>query len=188
MTTPLPPERTSGGITTYLNPYTGKYTRSKSYAQRMQRNFARGLTQSEARGHAPVAGETETQRRRRQERERTGLTPWEQFGIGFQNRYGFSYRYWRKLRRRYVDEINRRSSPGGRILPSHVSDIIQLYDMGWRDEVNPELNTWEAWVEVHLGDRLWSTILYQDEGNSALGAYAFSRRNSVAPIEYWYYH
>jgi hypothetical protein len=189
MTTPLPPEQQApGGITTYLNPYTGKYTRSRSYALRMQRAYSRGLTQSEARGHRAVGGETETQRRRRQTRERTGMTPWESFGIGFQQRYGFSYRYWRRLRRLYVDEINRRASPGAKILPSHVSDIIQLYDMGWTDPMRPELRTWEAWVEVHLGERLWSTILYQDEGQSAYGNFNFNSRNSVAPIEYWYYH
>lgn len=189
MAQPLPPERTApGGITTYLNPYTGKYTRSKSYARRMQGAFARGLTQSEARGHRAVGGETETQRRRRQTRERTGLTPWESFGIGFQQRYGFSYTYWRKLRRRYVDEINRRASPGAAIKPSHITDVINLFNMGWFDSQRPELRSWEAWVEVHLGERLWSTILFQDERERAYGQFNFVRRNSVPPIEYYYYH
>jgi len=150
----------------------------------MQRGYARGLSQSTARGQAPA----ESVRRRERVFQATGYTPHQIYAFNFQQRYGFSYAYWRKLQRRYITEINRRSSPGAQIRPDHIQDIIQLYDMGWTDINRPELRTWEQWVEIHLGERLWSTILYQDEGESAYGNYNFTFRNSVAPIEYWYYH
>lgn len=150
----------------------------------MQRGYARGLSQHEARGQR---GGESVRRRERVERE-TGQTPWQIYAFNFRQRYGFSYSYWRTLRKRYINEINRRASPGAQMLPSHITDIINLFNMGWRDDRRPELRTWEAWVEVHLGERLWSTILYQDDGETAYGSFNFTFRNSVAPIEYWYYH
>lgn len=183
---PVPPlsRQRRDGTTEYYNPYSGRYTRNRDYGLRMQRGYARGLSQHTARGQKPA----ESVRRRERVVRETGQTPWQLYGIGFQQRYGFSYNYWRKLRKRYIAEINKRSSPGAQILPSHIQDIIQLYNMGWTDLNRPELRTWQEWVEVHLGERLWSTILYQDEGESAYGAFNFTFRNSVAPIEFWYYH
>lgn len=183
---PIPPlsRERRGGTTEYYNPYSGRYTTNRAYGLRMQRGYARGLSQHEARGQR---GGESVRRRERVYRE-TGQTPHQIYAFNFRQRYGFSYSYWRTLRKRYINEINRRSSPGGQMLPSHVTDIINLYNMGWRDDRRPELRTWEAWVEVHLGERLWSTILYQDDGETAYGSFNFTFRNSVAPIEYWYYH
>jgi hypothetical protein len=120
--------------------------------------------------------------------ETTGMTPTEVFGIGFQQRYGFSYSYWRRLRRLYINEINKRSSPSAHIKPSHVSSVIQVFEIQGGDPFRPELRTWEAWTEVHLGNRMWAIILYQDEGDNSYGAFNFALRSSVFPIEFWYYH
>jgi hypothetical protein len=155
----------------------------------MQRAYNRGLSQSEARGHRrSPAGLSESQRRRQRTLERTGQTPSELFGFGFQQRYGFSYNYWRRLRRLYINELNERRSPGARMKPSHVFDIIQMYRLQGGDLMRPELRTWESWVEVHLGEALWATILYQDEHDSLYGSFNWSRRSAVPPIEYWFYH
>src|SRR5579863_9340329 len=76
------------GQTGYLNPYKGTYTTSRSYALRMQRSFARGISQSEARGHKAVGGLSESQ--------------------------------WRRLRRLYVNKINRMAWEEG---PSRMNII-----------------------------------------------------------------
>jgi hypothetical protein len=185
MTTPPVPEISlPGGRQGYYNPYSGRYTTNRAYALRMQRGYARGMTQATARGQR--AGES----RRRYERVvgQTGQTPQQLFEFGFQQRYGFSYRYWRKLRRQYVDPINEVSSPGGEITPSMVTSVKSAWDAGWRDPNRPELTTWEMWVEVHLAERLAATELYVDYGDTRLGAYNFQLRSSLPPIEFWYYH
>jgi hypothetical protein len=146
------------------------------------------MSRSEARGHRVTPAGSESQRRRQRIMETTGMTPTEVFGIGFQQRYGFSYSYWRRLRRLYINEINKRSSPGAHIKPSHVSSVIQVFEIQGGDPFRPELRTWEAWTEVHLGNRMWATILYQDEGDNSYGAFNFALRSSVFPIEFWYYH
>lgn len=192
MTQPLPPDpwtrATRSGAPEYYNPYSGKWSRNRGYTQRLQRGYRRGLSQSEARGHAATAAGTESQRRRQRTLERTGMTPTEAFGIGFRQRYGFSYSYWRRLRRLYINEINKRSSPSGQIKPSHISDVIQMFRLVGGDMYRPELRTWEAWTEVHLGERMWALILYQEEGDTAYGAFNFSRRNNLYPIVFYYYH
>jgi len=193
MSTPLPPTGPAirvlpGGITQYYNPYTGNWSSNQAYAARMTRAYRRGLSQSEARGHRRTAAGSESQRRRQRIREQFGMSPTELFGIGFQQRYGFSYNYWRRLLRNGLRELNSRRSPNARIKPQHVADVIQAYRLAGRDVLRPELRTWEAWTEVHIGEALTSTELYQDEHDNRLGAYYHSMRSSIFPIEFWFYH
>jgi len=177
-----------GGRTGYYNPYTGKYTTSRSYGLRMQRGFAAGQTQQAARGKP----EREHIVRREREQERLvgpGITG-DNFPLTFRMRYGFDYSYWQRLQRLYVREINRRASPGARIEPQSISDIIQLYRMGWRDPNRPDLanESWETWVEVHLAERLNAMQMYQEFNDARIGNYNFQSRSNIAPIEFWWYH
>lgn len=193
MTIPQPPggprsRIVSDGVTQYLNPYTGLWSSNQAYVARMQRAYNRGLSQSEARGHRRTAAGSESQRRRQRIREQFGMTPTELFGIGFQQRYGYSYNYWRKLQRNGLRELNSLRSPDVRITKSHVTDVIQMYRLVGGDFNRPELRTWEAWVEVHIGEALTATELYQEESDNRLGAYYWSFRTELAPVEFWFYH
>lgn len=194
MGAPLPPEiQLPDGRTGYLNPYRGTYTPSRSYALRMQRGYARGLSQGDARGKRVTAtGQTEYQRRAAATQERYGMSPWQlRYGIGFERRYGFKYRYWRKLQRMYVNDINARSSPGGAISPSTVGQVKENWRVGFRDQFQPDLrgpDDWEPWIERRLSEKLDDMISYQDLGEKANGAYHFGYLVNVMPIELWYYH
>lgn len=176
------------GQTGYLNPYKGTYSTSRSYAQRMQRGFLRGESQSASRGHRAVGGLTESQ--------------------------------WRRLKRLYVDEINRRTwkegpsrmnAPGGerddpRIFRQDVQYIVELYNEGYRDPNVPTLNNWLDYVEWRLAERLTNTRAYQDDGDPSWGSSDYYFRStfwtqqrlgpglgmltvkSGPTIEFWYYH
>lgn len=205
---------TNQGVPLYYNPYSQQYTRSKSYAQRMQRNYARGLPQQQARGKRQAEHVTRAQ----QEQQRYGdeLTPEQRFQFGFERRYGFTYRYWRKLYRNYIQEINQRALPNPhsnymmidangrradpRVFPSDVAAIKQLYDTGYRDPLYPDIRTWEDWIEYRLYERLDGIREFQDFHNVGPGRTEFQNRSSIwlninlfggsvgPPIELWYYH
>lgn len=206
------------GKPAYLNPYQGTYSESRSYARRMQSSYARGLSQATARGHRTVNGRSESQIRRDRERITYGdqLPPWQRFGLGFEQRYGFSYAYWRFLRRNWIDEINQRAYPhphsrymmvdangqraDPRIFPSDITAIRQLYDNGFRDPVHSEVTTWQQWVELRLVERLTAIRDYQDMHDPTFGRLAYQNRSSVwlnanlmggasaPPLELWWYH
>lgn len=181
MSTPLPPEIVfPTGKTGYLNPYSGKYTTSRSYALRMQRAYSRGQTQSEARGHRAVNGVTESQRRNAQAAlANPGLTRHQQFEIGFQQRYGFSYKYWRYLRRNWIDDINRRSSPDMQMTPLWIQQIL----------INSAVTGLDTnWIELRLAERIQDMIAYQDYNVTGPGFAHFYERLNYTPIEWWYYH
>jgi hypothetical protein len=194
---PLPPGQPleiflpgPGNRKAYYNPYTNTYTTSRSYALRMQRGYIRGIHQQEARGK-PV---NEYQRRVQREQELYGQKPWERFQIGFERRYGFSYRYWRQLRRRWVNDINDRTSTGGEISPSTVSRVKDAFDRGWRDPARPEFSTWQDWLENRLDERLNDMIEYQDSGDKTSGSANYGQyRNyqlqgeGIPPELYWYH-
>lgn len=197
MSVPQPPEIIlPSGETAYLNPYRGTYTTSRSYALRMQRNYARGISQGEARGHAPgQVSESELRR------------------IRFEQKYGIPYRTWERFRRKYISKINKRSWPGGprtmqlnefgnrsdpRVFISDILAIRQLYDSGFRDPVTP-VDTWEQYAEVRLSQRLNALVMYQDHNDSDPGRSDYNSRSgiwygefglgaSAPPVELWYYH
>jgi len=155
----------------------------------MQRGYARGLPQGEARGKPLSArGETESQRRRRIAQEQHQQTPDFLFQLGFKNRYGFDYKYWRRLRRLYINEINSRTSPGAQMVPAMIFQVKQAWGFGWRDPANPDIREWEEWVERRLAERLDDMISYQDLGDKEPGHYHWQYVNVVPPIEFWYYH
>ena len=185
------------GTPLFLNPYSGTYSASRSYALRMQRNYARGITQAEARGHRPTdEGLTESQVRR----------------VRFQERHGISYNDWARFYRRYVREINRRSFPTApgpamvidngvrrdpRIFPEDIAAVRDLYNNGFRDPVyNP--GSWEEWTDQRLAERLGALVDFQDSADSAAGSQQFWGRTSAwigtmgiaaaPPVEFWYYH
>jgi hypothetical protein len=187
----MPPEPLEiilpSGQTGYLNPYKGTYTTSRSYALRMQRAFARGVSQSEARGHKAIGGLTESQ--------------------------------WRRLKRLYVNDINRMSweegpprmyAPGGvrkdpRIFRHDVQAIVELFDQGYRDPGAPTINNWLQYAEWRLAGRLSAMRAYQEDDDPQPGRAAFFGHSqiwpktgiwlqagfdfaSAPPIEFWYYH
>lgn len=189
---PLQIVHPNGETILYLNPYTGTYTASKSYGLRMQRGYRRGLPQYEARGKP--AGEAAI--RRQQIQEQYGQTPWQRFTQSFERRYGFSYSYWRYLRRNWVDEINSLTSKDGfgHITPTTVSQIIQMWNAGIHDPYHPEFESWQAWVENRLETRLDDTVAYQEFRDKEPGRISWGQRNWLTmtgtgpPIEFYYYH
>lgn len=179
MTGPLPPEIIlPSGKPAYLNPYTGKYSASRSYALRMQRNYSRGLSQSEARGHRAKGGVNESQLRAQREMLQYGMKPWQRFAITFQQRYGFSYRYWRRLKRLYIDSINSMSSPGQQVTPVWIQQEL----------INEPLTGHnEDWIEARLGEKEYDMFRYRLH-DAEPGRVHFDQRDNLAPIEWWYYH
>lgn len=171
-----------GGQQGYYNPYTGRYTTSKSYGLRMQRGYARGVSQQTARGKP--ASEHIIRKEREQAKEGGGID----YPFNFERVYGFSYGYWQRLRRMGVSEINRRSAPGGRIVPIMVTQVIEAWRFGWRDINRPEITSWQMWVELHIVERLAAMRLYQDNNDSQLGSLNFRMRSDVPPIEFYWYH
>jgi hypothetical protein len=169
---PLPPEIIlPTGQAAYLNPYKGTYTTSRSYAMRMQRGFRLGRAQQQARrGGEP--GQSESQVR----------------AFRFEQRYGFSYLYWRRLQRKWISEINSMSSPGGRITPEIVSmDLANLRSFPALTIFSWGAGTAEQMLEQRLEEKLEDMISYR-EGDSEPGHYHFVVRNNYRPIELWWYH
>lgn len=191
MSQPLPPEIIlPSGRAAFLNPYKGTYTTSRPYALRMQRNFARGLSQSEARGHrVSPQGFTEAQIRRQQAQAAGFQTPWERFTLNFERRYGFSYRYWRFLKRRWIDAINARSSPGLQITPIWIAQELQNASGIFSSflAIN-QMPSGKPWIEQRLDEKLADMEAYQDENDKEPGFLHFIRRDNFRPIEWWYYH
>lgn len=169
------------GKTGYLNPYTGKYSSSRSYAMRMQRNYSRGLSQSAARGHAPSGGLSESQMRAQREALKYGdqLKPWQRFALTFKQRYGFEYRYWRKLKRLYIDAINSMSSPDMQITPVWIQQALVNAPLTGHDE---------SWIEARLAEKLYDMDRYRNAHDPIPGRMHFMRRDSMEPVEWWYYH
>lgn len=202
---------TPSGQPAYLNPYTGTYSTSRSYAMRMQRGYRRGVTQQIARGKR--AGEARTRAQRTF--ERYGITETERFGLGFERRYGFSYKDWRRWRRLWISEINRRTWPQARsyrmqvdelgqrkdprIFPEDVAAVKTLYDQGYTEIGRSSPPTWQQWVETRLAERLAATIAFQDLHDRAMGQVMYNSRSQTwasqvfiystgPPIEWWFYH
>lgn len=199
MTAPLPPSPEGlpfeiilpTGETGYLNPYSRTYTTKRDYGLRMQRNYARGIRQAEARGHKPsILGETESQRRRRLAIEQ-GTTPYQQRLTTWALRYpGMSYSWYQRIYRMYIAEINYRSSPDTRIGPSTV--YAQLANSGSPNlppPQQPPTGHTEEWVENQLLWRLKAMQDFQDEGDNEVGhALYVNIQLDPVPPEWWYYH
>lgn len=169
------------GLTGYLNPYTGKYTTSRSYGLRMQRGYQRGLTSTQARrGQRYTSGAVEYQVRQ-QNRLTSGPLPTifrPRDEILFEQQYGFSYQYWAQLRQEYIDDINRLASPAARITPEFIKQALDLIQMG---SLPPD------WIETRLNNKLYTMREYRD-GNPQPGHVYFDERIYYVPIEWWYYH
>lgn len=131
---------------------------------------------------------------------------------------GLTESQWRRLRRLYVDEINRRTWRQGpsrmrvvggqrqdpRIFRTDVQYIVKLFQDGYRDPNMPTLNNWLAYTEWRLAERLNSTREYQDMGDVGTGRADFYSRSTFwfkdqgllgmldvtagPTIEFWYYH
>lgn len=158
---PLPPTILVEGQTAYLNPYSGGYSPNRAYALRMQRGYARGLTQTQARRGVELPPDySESQVRRER----------------FQATYGISYNYYRRLQVRYgADIVNNRP---GAISPLLVGQAVQLQAQGL---LPPN------WVEDRLADRRIATDNYR-AGITETGEQEFDDRIEFVPIEWWYYH
>jgi hypothetical protein len=172
MTTPLPAEIIlPTGQPAYLNPYRGTYTTSRAYARRMQSNYSRGLSQTTARGHQPPEGLTEYALRAQR----------------FQQQYGITYSWWRKLNRKWIREINAMSSPSAQITPVIIAtdqDAVRGYGIG---PVPGIVIPPENYTEERLAEKLYDMQQYR-EGNTVPGRQSFYTRENIRPIELWWYH
>jgi len=173
MSTALPAEIIlPTGQPAYLNPYRGTYTTSRSYAQRMQRNYSRGLSQATARGHAPVGPEA--------------LTESQVRALRFQQRYGFSYNLWRRWQRKYINEINAMSSPAAQITIEIVAQDVAANQQ--RMQIVPGVFIPpENFTEERLAGKLYEMEAYR-EGNAGPGRQSFYSRENFRPIEMYWYH
>lgn len=158
MTSPLPPFDinipeiiTPTGQPAYLDPYRGTYRTdiTPRYAQRLQRGWRQGLTRQQAR-RGPQAAPPP----------------------------GLSERQWGILRR-YIRQINERSSPASQITPQMITDML---DNGWGFNE----------VEQRLDEKLNDMIAFQDYGDPGPGRYHWDMemidREQAPWIEFWYYH
>lgn len=189
MATPLPPEiLTPEGIPAFLNPYKGTYTTSRSYALRMQRAFARGLSQSEARGHAATGALTESQ--------------WRRLRLLYVDE--INGRSWHQgPRHMNIDIEGNRNDP--RIFKTDADYIVRLFDGGYRDPAVPSIGDALTYLEWRLSERLNAIIEFQDFRNPVPGRQDYYARSSVwpqggmwiagglnvaagPPLEFWYYH
>lgn len=96
---------------------------------------------------------------------------------------GLTESQWRRLRRLYVNEINRRTWKTGpsrmnviegqrddpRIFRQDVQYIVELFNGGYRDPNVPTIDNWLGYVEWRLAERLAATREYQDMGNATFG-------------------
>lgn len=157
----LPPEIIVNGQRQYLNPYQGTYSASRAYALRMQRGYARGLSQTQARRNVEAPpGYSESQIRRDR----------------FRQIYGFDYSYYQALQRKYgSDIVNMR---GGGISPQHIAMAMQLQAQGLLEP---------NWIEDRLAGRRYATDMYR-QGNAPVGRVEFDTRIQYTAIEWWYYH
>lgn len=195
---------TPSGRRAYLNPSKGTYSiTSASYARRIRRGYEHGVSVSVARGHAvPVSGQfagmNESQRRRANAVE-TGdeLTPWQRVTFAFERRWGFSYSYWRRLKRLWVDDIN-----------SYIKNVYDKITPAWISEElsNRELyqaagfTSGEPWIEQRLAEKLADIQEWQErkatrqldaKGRSGPGSDGWMHwhtRDNFRPVEWWYYH
>ena len=179
MTNPLPPEILSpDGVPLFLNPYKGTYSKSRSYALRMQRDYSRGMPQQAARGHRPVNGLSESQLRSQRSQLAYGMKPWQRFAFTFKQRWGFEYRWWRYLKRHWIDAINSMTSPSQVITPVWISQELTNAALTGHNE---------AWIEQRLSEKLYAMERYR-MGDAQPGGINFSHRDGLAPIEWWFYH
>jgi len=180
MTTPLPASIVSPqGQALYLNPYRGTYTTSQSYALRMQRNYSRGISQTEARGHLSPTGVSESVLRAQR----------------FQNTYGFSYSLYRRWQRRYLRVIN--ETRAAHYVPGQNGNPITASDLAQDIEVNRSRMGMgpvpgivippENYTEERLAELLYAVEEYR-AGNPVPGRTDFYTRENIRPIELWWYH
>lgn len=183
------------GQPAYYNPYSGTYGKNKGYAQRLQKSYARGETRQKGRGHQ--AGRLTEYEARKAAAAAHQQTPWQRFTRQFERRWGFSYSYWRYLRRHWVDEINGMSSPNspGKITPAMVSMELQNAHVFTLPGGIPAPVPWfpgaqneaEDWIEYRLEERLEDMIEYRD-GNKEPGHYHWTIRDAYRAQEWWWYH
>lgn len=178
MGAPLPPILNNQDGPLYLNPYKGTYTKSRSYGLRMQRAYARGQTQSEARGHQVTpGGPSESELRKQRWLERNGVPLWRTD----------VYNFWRR-NSSVINQINDRVSPQAQITPLSIAQLAENWGRFGGDSYQPDARTWQRWATRRLGERLDDIISYQDLGETGNGSYHFQFRSGVAPIEFWWYH
>jgi hypothetical protein len=179
MSTPNPapvlyPAQGTQGPVLYLNPYTGRYTASRSYGLRMQRGYAAGLPQVVARRGTPsVPGLSEYQLRQQR----------------FLQRYGFEQQVWRRLYDKYIGKINAMASPAAQITPMIISQVLQN---------TPVTGLGIDWLENRLAQKLEDMQEWRADGKPAkntnpnLGGYVHYWQEESArmftPIELWWYH
>ena len=160
------------------------------YERRKASGLSRGLTTSEARGHAPAPnGQTEYQRRRARTMERYGLTPsqlrYQQLDTwlainGFSPATtGFSQTQLRQLAPR-LKWMNENSAPGGEIYPALLYEARQ---MEFEDDVEPE------WTYNRIMQRYDAMYEFKVMHNRELGNFFwFRERIPDMSTVWWYYH
>lgn len=159
------------------------------YQRRKRLGAQRGLSVSEARGHAPIRGESEYQRRRRITLQQTGLTPsqlryqqmdaWLAYNGFSPATTGFSQT---KLRTMYaaLRWMNESSGPGGQITPALLYEASQMEFSG---------DVERDWTVDRVLKRYAAMREFKEMNDKSLGNfYWFRERIPDIDTVWWYYH
>lgn len=159
------------------------------YQRRKRLGQARGLSTSEARGHAPRGGQTEYQRRRAQTLRQYGKTPWELWRdqrISWLTSEGYTPQTtgwsWNRLIQisPKLQYLNDRASPGGQITPDMMMQATDMEQTGALEK---------DWSWYRLNEKYTDTYDYLEMHNNTDGrAHWFLDRIPELPAAWWYYH
>ena len=171
-----PEIRLPDGRTGYWNPYSQAYTTSRSYAMRLQRGYAQGVSRQQARRgiRSWIPGMSEAQNRAQ----------------AFQDKYGISYNYWRRIQRKYLTKIVAMDPSIGyaewRLIIYEDLARLQSFPatgiIGQRRMQSPEQQN-----EAALASKLEAMEAYR-RGDVTTGRNQFDMRVPYRPIELWWYH
>lgn len=160
------------------------------YQRRKQSALSRGLTISEARGHAPSpSGQTEYQRRRARTLSLYGLTPsqlryrqldeWLAINGFSPATTGFSQTQLRALAPR-LKWMNENSVPGGEIYPGLLLESKEM-------EADGDLE--KEWTFQRINERYDAMYEFKVMHNKELGNFFwFRERIPDMSTVWWYYH
>lgn len=155
------------------------------YQRRIERGQRRGVTVSEARGHAPRRGLTESQRRTQRTLQQTGQTPWQIWRdrqVQWLTANGFTPQAtgwsWTRLitKAPRLRWINEHSAPGGQLEPWMIRDAAAM--------TGDDNFAWE-----HIDMRYQAMYDYLERNDNTYGNwYWFQDREPGMQVNWWYYH
>lgn len=190
----FPPRQPGESAYSYRNRRSIALTGQSLYQRRVAAGRARGLTTSEARGHAPTpAGTTEYQRRRQRTLQQYGLTPSQLRYLQIDrelNAAGFTpastgisqtnlRRLWPRLR-----WINANTSPGGMLSPDVIHEAADME----RDGFLPR-----GFIYERINNRYDAMYEFKMMNSNNTGRYFWFNEyradyDGFTTAAWWYYH